>query len=197
MFEFLKKDLTKSIVILLIIISINQLLEYLVLQHYDYRYKHEGINPSGLATIETALMLIDTFCIFLFATPKKWLEEYGFACALPSFMLSVVIMFVIAIHSNNLLNATIKDALSDSYSVIGFIIHKKEERRGRGSIDYYIWTGINDTTTSRQNVNKREYESLNIGDTVILQVSCQYPRINKVLNWTPTNKEIEELVEVK
>ncbi len=187
----MRKDIIKSVFILLIIIGIYQLIGYLIFQFYDYRYKHEGINSSGLATIETALLFINAFCIFIFATPKKWLEDYKYVFVPPSFILSVAITFVMVIRMNNLLETTIKDALDDSCIVIGFVTNM-EKHYMRNSVDYHIWTGINDSTKSCQYVKKQEYESLHIGDTVILQVSRQYPCINKVLKWTPTHEQIEK-----
>jgi hypothetical protein len=34
------------------------------------------------------------------------------------------------------------------------------------------------------------YNRINVGDTIILKVSEEYPRINEVINWTPTNDDI-------
>ena len=61
---------------------------------------------------------------------------------------------------------------------------------------HHLSIGISSSQTKDHWLQKEKevaiFESMHVGDTVILRVSDKYPRVNKVLNWHPTHDEIEK-----
>lgn len=89
-------------------------------------------------------------------------------------------------------------ALHDSHKRIG-IVYKKYttlEILKTAHRMHYLEIGISSTKTKEHLLNRDNlvpiFESMNVGDTVILRVSDKYPRVNKVLNWHPTHEEKEK-----
>lgn len=52
--------------------------------------------------------------------------------------------------------------------------------------------GIDEKHTRGHRMDNYKGVVCNVGDTVILRVSDEYPRVNQVLNWHPTHEEIEK-----
>ncbi|MBP5683269.1 MAG: hypothetical protein J6X05_08520 [Bacteroidales bacterium] len=183
------KHIIKSIVILLIIIGITQLIGHLEIQHYDYKFKNEGIEDYGSSLIAILLIIAILLVSYFFICPRKWLKEHDFICGMTCFALSSAIALTMHFHVHDTLYASVTEALKDSYIANGHITHKDKYSHNR-TTTYRIWAGINDSTTSRHVVDKNIYQTVNVGDTVILKVSKQYPCINEVLSWEPNADEI-------
>ncbi len=108
---------------------------------------------------------------------------------------AIVVCKILFVHAQ--VNSFEDKALSNSNYTIGIITQKHLSPSKYGPPTYTIWVGKNDSLTRLHQVSEHLYNQINISDTVILQVSKEYPRINKVLKWAPTRKEIEELMETK
>lgn len=86
-----------------------------------------------------------------------------------------------------------------SHSQIGYVFEKTDDEYFR----HLVKVGIDaeHTTTHEFYETDRNYpkvyKRLNVGDTVILQVSDSMPEINRVLCWQPNEKEIAEYASYK
>ena len=83
--------------------------------------------------------------------------------------------------------------LKKSHTEIGLVYQKRVSVDAR-SYSNAFYVGIDKQHQREHRVSKKLpiAQSVHAGDTVILQVSDEYPRVNKVLNWQPTHKEIEK-----
>lgn len=81
--------------------------------------------------------------------------------------------------------------LKKSHTEIGLVYQKRTSVDAR-SYSNAFYVGIDKQHQREHRVSKKLpiAQSVHAGDTVILQVSDEYPRVNKVLNWQPTHKEI-------
>ncbi len=81
--------------------------------------------------------------------------------------------------------------LKKSHTEIGLVYQKRVSVDAR-SYSNAFYVGIDKQHQREHRVSKKLpiAQSVHAGDTVILQVSDEYPRVNKVLNWQPTHKEI-------
>ncbi|MCF0191101.1 MAG: hypothetical protein HUJ96_07565 [Marinilabiliaceae bacterium] len=88
-------------------------------------------------------------------------------------------------------------ALHDSHKCIGVVYekYKSTEYVRRVRRINHLQIGVSQSQTKDHIVKKRNkdiFDNIQVGDTVILRVSDEYPRVNKVLNWNPTHAEIEK-----
>ena len=83
--------------------------------------------------------------------------------------------------------------LKKSHTEIGLVYQKRTSVDAR-SYSNAFYVGVDKQHQREHRVSKELpiAQSVHAGDTVILQVSDEYPRVNKVLNWQPTHKEIEK-----
>ena len=95
--------------------------------------------------------------------------------------------------------AAVRDSmLRMSHNQIGYVFEKTDDEYFR----HLVKVGIDaeHTTTHEFYETDRNYpkvyKRLNVGDTVILQVSDSMPEINRVLCWQPNEKEIAEYASV-
>lgn len=187
----MKKQIIKTIIVVLIIIGITQLIGYLEIQYYVDKFKHEGIGDYGSIWATLFVFAAAFFCSNKIASFLKWEEKDGCLSGLACFIFTMVLGFTLTIHVNHKLTETVAEALKDSYTTIGHIT-KKTSHTSRGSHSYFIWVGINDTTTSRHSVDKNRYEMSYVGAPVIIKVSKQNPCINEVIIWTPLPADIDK-----
>ena len=84
-----------------------------------------------------------------------------------------------------------QEYLKKSHTEIGLVYQKRVSVDAR-SYSNAFYVGIDKQHQREHRVSKKLpiAQSVHAGDTVILQVSDEYPRVNKVLNWQPTHKEI-------
>ena len=85
-----------------------------------------------------------------------------------------------------------KQYIKQSHKCVGVVYSKKKVHRSHHYI--IIRTGIDSLHTREQRVPKDSplVKTIHVGDTIILRVSDEYPRVNHVLNWHPTLEEIEK-----
>ena len=109
-------------------------------------------------------------------------------------VLSLIVAAIIIVFKvyfvNYRVNSFEEQALSNSNDTIGVITQKYLTPSKHGSPTYYLWAGQSNSLTRRHTVSEQLYNCINVGDTIILKVSEEYPRINEVINWTPTNDDI-------
>ncbi|MBQ4408135.1 MAG: hypothetical protein II852_14140 [Bacteroidales bacterium] len=109
-------------------------------------------------------------------------------------VLSLIVAAIIIVFKvwfvNYRVNSFEEQALSNSNDTIGIITQKDLTQGKHGERSYYLWAGKNDSLSRRHKVSEDLFNRINPGDTVILQVSKEYPRINKVLIWDPREDEI-------
>ena len=109
-------------------------------------------------------------------------------------VLSLIVAAIIIVFKvwfvNYRVNSFEEQAFSNSNDTIGVITQKYLTQGKHGERSYYLWAGKNDSLSRRHEVSEQLYNCINVGDTVILQISKEYPRINKVLIWDPREDEI-------
>lgn len=109
-------------------------------------------------------------------------------------VLSLIVAAIIIVFKvwfvNYRVNSFEEQALSNSNDTIGVITQKDLTPSKHGPPTYYLWAGQSNSLTRRHTVSEQLYNCINVGDTIILKVSKEYPRINEVINWTPTNDNI-------
>ena len=186
----MKKQIIQTIIVLLIFIGITQLIGYFEIQHYDYKFKHEGRGDYGSGLVIPIILLVSCFGT-LKMLPEEWKQNHFGLCNFLCFVFSLTLLFALVDHVSDKLIEIEKEALKDSYTTIGHITKKRTHKR-RGSTDYYIWAGINEKTTSRYIVDKERYETSYVGAPVIMKVSRQYPCLNEILIWEPKPDDIDK-----
>ena len=86
------------------------------------------------------------------------------------------------------------EMLHQSHKRIGFVYDKYQDEH----IGAYIEVGIDKKLVRTflfktfEKKFEKIYQTVNIGDTIILRVSDSIPQINRVLDWHPTPEEIEK-----
>ena len=110
--------------------------------------------------------------------------------AVLSLIVAVTILVCKVYFVNYRVDSFEEQALSNSNDAIGVISKKDLVPSKYGPPTYYLWAGKNDSLSRRHEVSEDLFNRINPGDTVILQVSKEYPRINKVQNWKPNADEI-------
>ena len=82
--------------------------------------------------------------------------------------------------------------IENSYCSIGVVYKYRSAMKGA---DYKLGcVGINERNLCEQRIPEDSplIKSIHIGDTIILRVSDEYPRVNRVLDWHPTPEQIEK-----
>ena len=82
--------------------------------------------------------------------------------------------------------------IEQSHKCVGVVYSK--ESPGYRSHHYTFRTGVDSNHTREQRISEDSplIKCIHVGDTIILRVSDEYPRVNRVLNWQPTPEEIEK-----
>lgn len=99
----------------------------------------------------------------------------------PWLTMTLIALLAVLVHSYlySLYYDGIKDdMLKSSHKCEGYV-YEKESYWGRNAVS----VGIDKNHTFRHIVNNDIAESVNVGDVVMLRVSDEYSRINKVINW--------------
>ena len=177
-----KFGIVLAIILIIRIISL-QLIEasYSIIEKGSEPY----IGGDGLLLVFLFVYIILT--IAHFAKNERLKSTLTFSLLLPIPLLYIY-CDIYSNYSDNLEQKFIKQ----SHKRVGIVYSK--ERPGYRSHHYTVRTGIDSTHTREQRVPKGSplLKTIHIGDTVILQVSDEYPRVNKVLDWQPTSEKIEK-----
>jgi len=83
--------------------------------------------------------------------------------------------------------------LKQSHVVVG-ILYKSRTPWRRGAYSKMLYVGIDESHLSEHKVSDDSplLNVINVGDTVIIRVSDEYPCVTKVLYWHPTHDEIKK-----
>ena len=178
----------KIILITLILFIAAIPLEMMVTTYYDI---NEGSYFNKWSKAYNVLWLIILIIIIYIVLPKslKDTKAKDLATTLLISFLSCAIVISKMVFLENKMKSIEENALNNSYSTIGFVTDKNIKthtgRSGYKTYTYYLWAGQSAPLSKRHTVPEHLYNRINIGDTVILQISKEYPRINKVINWEP------------
>ena len=186
----MKNPIIKIIIVVLIIIGIAQLIGYWEIQFFENKIKHEGIGNYG-SVLAFVIVLPLSFFVIGKTLPKEWKEKHDVLCDFLRFAFSITLAFTLSSHVKNKLEETQTDAFKDYYTTIGHITQKSTSTRHNRTY-YFIWAGINDTTTSRHWVEKDIYDLCYVGAPVIMKVSKQYPSVYEIINWNPKPDDIDK-----
>ena len=111
-------------------------------------------------------------------------------------VLSLIVAAIIIVFKvwfvNYRVNSFEEQALSNSNDTIGVITQKDLTLGKHGERSYYLWAGQSNSLTRRHTVSEQLYNRIDVGDTIILKVSKEYPRINEVINWDPKPDDIDK-----
>ena len=184
-----KDNRTKALTVLIVVSGfiLSTILEIMYLKYLD---KTCGDSQSGLWGLFTFFQLFVLTVIFgLSISHIK--ELHGMGCFVPILVLGIsgaIVIAKVSIVKSQIADFE-KQALSNSYYTIATIA-KKNYSVLKGGSTYYLWAGVNDSLPKPHYVSKQFYDKKNVGDTIILQVSKEYPLINKVHNWNPDSIQI-------
>ena len=178
----------RNFLIVLGVIVVSIPLEIMYLTYLDKTY---GNSWSGLYVAYTMLQFIALTIITGLSLSGVKIQSKEIGC-----FYGIIVLIVaggITIAKISFVKSQIKSfeeqALSNSYNTIG-VITKKDYSTGKNGTSYYLWIGQNDSLTKQHTVREKMYKWATVGDTVILKVSKEYPRINEVLIWDPREDEI-------
>ena len=181
-----KDNRTKVLNVLIAVVGfvLSAILETIYLKYLDKTY---GDSHSGLWEVYSFFQFFALFVIFSLSI-SNIKELQGTGC-----ILVLMISGAFIISKTSIVKSQIKDfekqALSNSYYTIG-LITKKNYLTSKSSTTYYLWAGQNDSLAKRHTVREKMYKWATVGDTIILKVSKEYPRINEVINWDPKPDDI-------
>lgn len=185
--ELSNSQKVRNFLIVLGVIVVSIPLEIMYLKYIDKTY---GDSDSGLWIAYTMLQSIVIFTITgLSFGEQSQSKEMG--------CLHTIIVLIVAgaiiIAKGSFVKSQIKSfeeqALSNSYYTIG-LITKKDYLTSKSGTTYYLWAGQNDSLAKSHTVSEKMYKWATVGDTIILKVSKEYPRINEVIIWEPSGYEI-------
>ncbi len=178
----------KTILITLIIMIVSTPFEIMLMKYFDINDGERTIVWHFFYCVVQFLVL---FVInFTALEQPQYPDKRDRLDAVLSLIVAAIIIVFKVYFVNYRVNSFEEQALSNSNDTIGVITQKYLTPSKYGSPTYYLWAGLSNSLTRRHTVSEQLYNCINVGDTVILQISKEYPRINEVINWTPTNDEI-------
>ena len=178
----------KTILIAMCVMIVSTPFEIMLMKYFDINY---GELMVGWHCFYCAVQFIVLFVInFQALDQPQYTDKRQRLDAVLSLIVTAAILVAKVYFIYNRVNAFEEQALSDSNDTIGIITQKDLIQGKHGERSYYLWAGKNDSLSRRHEVSEDLYNRINPGDTVILQVSKEYPRINKVNNWEPNADEI-------
>ena len=179
----------RNFLIVLGVIVVSIPLEIMYLKYLDKTY---GDSDSGLWVAYTMLQFIVIITITgLSFGEQSQSKEMG--CLYTIIVLIVAGAIIIAKGSfvKSQIKSFEEQALSNSYYTIG-LITKKDYLTSKSGTTYYLWAGQNDSLAKSHTGSEKMYKWATVGDTVILKVSKEYPRINEIINWDPKPDDIDK-----
>ena len=184
-----KSKKVRNFLIVLGVIVVSIPLEIMYLKYLDKTY---GDSDSGLWVAYTMLQFIVIITITgLSFGEQSQSKEMG--CLYTIIVLIVAGAIIIAKGSfvKSQIKSFEEQALSNSYYTIG-LITKKDYLTSKSGTTYYLWAGQNDSLAKSHTGSEKMYKWATVGDTVILKVSKEYPRINEIINWDPKPDDIDK-----
>lgn len=178
----------KTILITLIIMIVSTPFEIMLMKYFDINDGERTIIWHFCYCVVQILVL---FVInFTTLEQPQYPDKRDRLDAVLSLIVAAIIIVFKVWFVNYRVNFFEEQALSNSNDTIGVITQKYLTPSKHGPPTYYLWAGQSNSLTRRHTVPEHLYNRINVGDTIILKVSEEYPRINEVINWTPTNDDI-------
>lgn len=153
--------------------------------------------PSRLcySSLAYILFFIITSLYYFFAKNRvEWetLRTFNLVCA---FLFAIPFLFLGLYVYDNLFfkkyaESKEREYLHESHKMVGYV-YRCHTEGFRYQYDVFS-IGIDEKHTRDHRMDNYKGVVCNVGDTVILRVSDEYPRVNQVLNWHPTHEEIEK-----
>lgn len=178
----------KTILITLIIMIVSTPFEIMLMKYFDINDGERTITWHFIYCVVQFLVLL--VINFTALDQPQYPDKRDRLDAVLSLIVAVVIIVFKVYFVNYRVNSFEEQALSNSNDTIGVVTQKHLSPSKYGPPTYYIWAGQTNSLTRRHTVSEHLYNRINVGDTVILQVSKEYPRINKVHNWEPDSSQI-------
>lgn len=176
------------ICVIIAIVTLIVLVNYQIENVY-YSYIIEG-GKGCIGIVSGLLMLI----IYSYISSETTLMFYNFKYGdLPYLILTFVqpclVVFVIyPKYFNEYSNDVKREMLEKSHVRIGYV-YRVRQPIGSGTYHKDVYLGIDKNYKSLHGVSEKK--SVKKGDTLLLRVSDEYPRVCEVLKWNPTHEEIE------
>ena len=178
----------KTILIAMCVMIVSTPFEIMLMKYFDINDGERTITWHFCYCVAQFLVL---FVInFTAIDQPQYTDKRDRLDAVLSLIVAAIIIVFKVWFVNYRVNSFEEQALSNSNDTIGVITQKHLTPSKYGSPTYYLWAGQSNSLTRRHTVSEQLYNCINVGDTVILQVSKEYPRINKVQNWKPNADEI-------
>ena len=173
----------KIILITLIIMIVSTPFEIMLMKYFDINDGERTITWHFFYCVVQFLVL---FVInFTALEQPQYPDKRDRLDAVLSLIVAAMIIIFKVYFVHYRVNSFEEQALSNSNDTIGVITPKYLTQSKHGERSYYLWAGKNDSLSRRHKVSEDLFNRINPGDTVILQVSKEYPRINKIINWEP------------
>lgn len=173
----------KIILITMIIMIVSTPFEIMLMKYFDI---NDGERTIAWHFFYCVVQFLVLFVInFTALEQPQYPDKRDRLDAVLSLIVTAIIIVFKVWFVNYRVNSFEEQALSNSNDTIGVITQKYLTQGKHGERSYYLWAGKNDSLSRRHKVSEDLFNRINPGDTVILQVSKEYPRINKVINWEP------------
>lgn len=149
-------------------------------------YKSGNIPKMGFSG--TMLLIFLAFLSYKFESRVLSFRMYGFAMILLPLIFFKVYAYIYATYSGNVFKELMREE-----NVVAGVIYKKKSSLGRGYNHKMIKVGYeyNGVFQSMQSISKGQYKNVNVGDTLILLVSREYPCVMEILLYNPTKEQKE------
>lgn len=104
----------------------------------------------------------------------------------------LVVVVVYSKYFNAYSDEVKEEMMNESHVNIGFVYNVRTPI-GKGTYHKEIKVGIDKEYKSKHQISNTIFnmDPIKVGDTVLLRVSDEYPRVTEVLKWYPTREEIE------
>lgn len=176
------------IVVLVVIIAL------VCYQIWDVFYSYSIRGEKGVIGLSGYLLWpLITYISFELTFAIRW--RSGDFIPFLLFVVAIPMLIVLVVYPkwfNNYSENVKKEMLRESHIKIGYVYNIRTPI-GRGTYHKEIKVGIDKEYKSKHQISNEMYElrPINVGDTILLRVSDEYPRVTEVLNWFPSKEEKE------
>lgn len=167
-----------------------------VLVNYQFKsvyYSYIISGGKGEIGLISGLLLFLLYTYVSFELTWLFFKDHIMLVVLLTFIQPLLVsLFFYCDYYNDYSDRVKDELLMESHVRLGYV-HKIRSPLGRGTYHKEIKLGIDNEHISKHDISDDDYKKiiLNVGDTVLLRVSDEYPRVTEVLKWKPTHEEIE------
>ena len=163
-------------------------------QIWDVSYSYSIRGEKGVIGLSGYLLwFLFTYISFELTFAIRW--RSGDFIPFLLFVVAIPMLIVLVVYPkwfNNYSEDVKKEMLRESHIKIGYVYNIRTPI-GRGAYHKEIKVGVDKDYKSKHKISNEMFElrPINIGDTILLRISDEYPRVTEVLNWFPSKEEIE------